>query len=269
MGAAARRALPPTAWSAAKAQAVATLTASPYAAAKIAQSEAFIDPERFAADLSVELESGPAFRFGPLEITGLSRYPESLVRNFSTVHAGEPYDDRELAALRPPAERVRLLRERAGGDRSRSRARRRRDGQGRRDRGAAEAARRRARLLDRREFRANASYRDVNVDGRGLQMLPRDASRRSCSRRRCASRSRRTTRMDRHVERGRGAHRHRGPHHAHGRGRHALAHGRGAQRTRALRDVLPGRAAARGRPAGPGRTRSTSKSSAIGGAPTT
>src|SRR5215471_435808 len=87
------------AWTAAKEAALATLTASPYAAAKITHSEAYIDPANYSAALALDLASGPAFRFGALEITGLSRYPESLVRNFSTIERGAPYEESELVRL--------------------------------------------------------------------------------------------------------------------------------------------------------------------------
>ena len=54
-----------SAWTAAKDQALATLDASPYAAAKIAHSEAFIDPAHYSGD--ADASSSPAarpFRFG-------------------------------------------------------------------------------------------------------------------------------------------------------------------------------------------------------------
>jgi translocation and assembly module TamA len=83
-------------WSAAKAGALATLAAAPYPAARITGSDATIDPERRSGDLSVEIDSGPAFRFGRLEISGLVRYPPSLAQNFSTIEPGTPYSQREL-----------------------------------------------------------------------------------------------------------------------------------------------------------------------------
>jgi translocation and assembly module TamA len=52
-----------SAWSAAKSRAVSTLTASPYASAKLEKSEASIDPEQRSANLAVELTSGPPFTF--------------------------------------------------------------------------------------------------------------------------------------------------------------------------------------------------------------
>ena len=59
------------AWTLAKERALNTLAGSPYAAARMTRSEAMIDPERASADLVVELASGPAFRFGQFEISGL------------------------------------------------------------------------------------------------------------------------------------------------------------------------------------------------------
>jgi len=88
-----------SAWTTAKARALATLRASPYAAATIANSEALIDPDARTADLSLEVASGPAFRFGDLDIQGLDRYPPSLVRNYSAFQRGDPYTEAALNQL--------------------------------------------------------------------------------------------------------------------------------------------------------------------------
>ena len=72
------------AWIDAKDQAVNTLAANAFAAARLAASEAAIDPDANAAELAVTLDSGPVFRVGDLEIQGLSRYSEELVRNYRT-----------------------------------------------------------------------------------------------------------------------------------------------------------------------------------------
>ncbi len=85
-----------TAWSTAKERALATLRASPYAAARIARSRADIDPDERAAKLSLELDSGPAFRFGDIEVEGLSKYTQSMVRNYSLIERGEPYNETAL-----------------------------------------------------------------------------------------------------------------------------------------------------------------------------
>lgn len=83
-------------WTSAKQRAVTTLAASPYAAAKLARSEALVNPPEHAADLSVTLDSGPAFTIGSIEIQGLSRYSAEMVRNFSNVAPGELYSGESL-----------------------------------------------------------------------------------------------------------------------------------------------------------------------------
>ncbi|MGE3376533.1 MAG: autotransporter assembly complex family protein [Vicinamibacteria bacterium] len=83
-------------WEDAKLRAVAELSAWRYAAARVASSEARIDPATREARLSVTLESGPAFRFGEVRVSGTSRYDPALVENMSPVRAGEDY---ERAAL--------------------------------------------------------------------------------------------------------------------------------------------------------------------------
>jgi translocation and assembly module TamA len=78
-------------WAAAKAAAVQTLAASRYAAAKLVSSEADIDPETRSAHLRVSIDSGPPFRFGALEISGLEKYSDTTVRNLVTFAAGDSY----------------------------------------------------------------------------------------------------------------------------------------------------------------------------------
>ncbi len=236
------------AWSAAKDQAVATLTATPYAAAKIVQQRSAHrsralrrGPGRRARERSrVPLRTARDHRLVPLPRLARPQLQHGA-RGRSLRRAGAP-------ALRPPAERIGLFRERAGVDRSGRRARRRRDSQGRRDRGAGEAPRRRPRLLDRRRVprqrvvprRQPRRPRDADA-GRGPARV--EAAIGVGALHATAERSA----VDRHLDRGRRAHRHRGAHHAHGGRRHPLAHGRGAQRARAVRDVLFGRAATRRR----------------------
>jgi translocation and assembly module TamA len=83
-------------WTAAKAAAVQTLAASRYAAAKLVASEADIDPETRAAHLRVAIDSGPPFRFGALEISGLEKYSETTVRNLVTFATGDSYSAETL-----------------------------------------------------------------------------------------------------------------------------------------------------------------------------
>jgi translocation and assembly module TamA len=83
-------------WLAAKAAAVQTLAASRYAAAKLIRSEADIDPETHAAHLRLTIDSGPPFRFGALEISGLEKYADTTVRNLATFAAGDWYSTEAL-----------------------------------------------------------------------------------------------------------------------------------------------------------------------------
>ncbi len=83
-------------WDAAKRAAVNGLSRWRYAAARIAASEARVDPERRAAQLSVELDSGPPFRFGSVQVSGTERYAPALVENLSPVRPGDDYDHAEL-----------------------------------------------------------------------------------------------------------------------------------------------------------------------------
>jgi translocation and assembly module TamA len=85
-----------SAWDAAKRRAVATIAASPYAAARLERSEARIDPDAHSAALDVEIASGEPYRFGRLDVRGLSRHPLSVVRNFSTLATGDRYSEAEL-----------------------------------------------------------------------------------------------------------------------------------------------------------------------------
>ena len=80
-------------WNAAKDDAVRRMRRSPYAAARITASEALVDPARARADLSIAIDSGPPFRFGPISVQGTRRLAPSLVENFATIARGEPYDE--------------------------------------------------------------------------------------------------------------------------------------------------------------------------------
>ncbi len=159
------------AWAAAKASALAALTASPYAAARIEKSEALIEPEQHAANLTVEFATGPEFRFGAIEISGLSRYAPSLVRNYSTFAAGEPYSE---AAL------VRYIRRlNASGYFASVQAAIDPDAAHPEDAtvkvAVIEAPTKRIEggvgYSTDVKFRADATYRDVDIDGQGLQLL--------------------------------------------------------------------------------------------------
>ena len=85
-----------TDWAAAKSAAVSALASDRYAAARLTDSEASIDPDMRTAALSINIESGPPFRFGALEISGLVKYGEDKVRNLLTFAPGEPFTQAAL-----------------------------------------------------------------------------------------------------------------------------------------------------------------------------
>ena len=83
-------------WETAKGRALATLRAGPYAAATIVRSRADIDPVARTAALSLELDSGAEFHFGDFEISGLERYTPGMVKNYSSIRRGDPYSESAL-----------------------------------------------------------------------------------------------------------------------------------------------------------------------------
>jgi len=157
-------------WTAAKQVAVATLAASPYAAAKLTASEAKVDPEAHSADLSVSIDSGPPFTIGSIDIQGLKKYTPELVRNFANVHPGDlygqqPLDDyvrRLLASGYFASVQVAIDPDVAQADDAKVTL------------SVIEAPAKRlefgAGYSTDTEFRASISYSDVNVDDHALQM---------------------------------------------------------------------------------------------------
>lgn len=64
--------------------------------AKLTYSQADIDPVTHHAQLTVRIDSGPRIRFGDIEIKGLQRYPENVVRGMADFKKGEGYDTASL-----------------------------------------------------------------------------------------------------------------------------------------------------------------------------
>ena len=83
-------------WVEAKAEALRTMRRGPYAAARISDSEARVEPDTQSAALRVEIDSGPPFRIGDVAVRGVQRYRADLVRNFSTLKRGAPYSQAAL-----------------------------------------------------------------------------------------------------------------------------------------------------------------------------
>ena len=83
-------------WEAAKLALLRPLVAGAYPAARIAASEARIDPAAQSADLTLTVDSGPAFFYGQPVISGSQRYPESIVRNLNPTKPGKPTRQQDL-----------------------------------------------------------------------------------------------------------------------------------------------------------------------------
>ena len=80
------------AWDTAKRDALAQLRNGRYAAARIASSEARIDPATHTAVLRVVFDSGPVFHVGEVRVDGLKRYRAEVVANLNPLKRGEVYD---------------------------------------------------------------------------------------------------------------------------------------------------------------------------------
>lgn len=87
------------AWDEAKNDLLKSLLVRDYPAAAITQSEARIDPATNSAALAVEIDSGPAFTFGELQISGLQRYASRIVTDLNPIAPGEPYSQEKLNEL--------------------------------------------------------------------------------------------------------------------------------------------------------------------------
>ncbi len=83
-------------WDVAKVAVLRPLLTIRYPAAHLAASEARINPAAQAADLTVTVDSGPAFFYGEPVISGSQRYPESIIRNLSPLKPGQPYRQQDL-----------------------------------------------------------------------------------------------------------------------------------------------------------------------------
>jgi translocation and assembly module TamA len=86
-------------WEAAKRAAVFELARELYAAASIVASEARVDPEQQTATLRMELDSGPPFRFGAVQVSGTRRYSPAIVENLYGIRPGDEYDATRLAVF--------------------------------------------------------------------------------------------------------------------------------------------------------------------------
>ncbi|MBB3000868.1 translocation and assembly module TamA [Paraburkholderia tropica] len=86
-------------WDDAKNASLRALQARRYLGAKIARSEARVDPLKHDAQLAVTFDSGPTFTMGALDVSGPRRYPEKIVTDVNPLSPGEIYDVNRVTEL--------------------------------------------------------------------------------------------------------------------------------------------------------------------------
>ncbi|MDR1855020.1 MAG: BamA/TamA family outer membrane protein [Azoarcus sp.] len=83
-------------WDDAKNALLDALRGERYPAAKLTTTRADIDSDAAAARLTVAIDSGPAFRLGKLEVSGLETLPVDFVARFNTLNEGDYYKRGDL-----------------------------------------------------------------------------------------------------------------------------------------------------------------------------
>lgn len=92
-------------WDHAKDEALIALQSYNYFGATLSQSQARIEPDDLAADLTARYASGPAYRLGELEVEGVRRYPVQIVHNVNPLYVGEQYRVERLLELQRAIQR--------------------------------------------------------------------------------------------------------------------------------------------------------------------
>lgn len=88
------------AWDDAKQGLLRELLAVDHAGARLLSSRAEVDVEAARVDLQLVYAAGPRYRYGEIRITGLRRYPVSLVERYSArLRPGAPYRQEDLLAV--------------------------------------------------------------------------------------------------------------------------------------------------------------------------
>jgi len=87
------------AWDDAKSELLKALLVRDYPAAAITNSEAKIEPLTASATLVIDVDSGPAFTFGELQIEGLQRYESRMVTDLNPIKPGDRYSQEKLNEL--------------------------------------------------------------------------------------------------------------------------------------------------------------------------
>jgi len=84
-------------WNAGKDGLVRALLDERYPLAQVAESEARVDPDARSVALKVVIDSGPSVTLGTLRVSGLERYPASIVSDLNRIAPGTPYSQKKLS----------------------------------------------------------------------------------------------------------------------------------------------------------------------------
>ena len=78
-------------WEQSKRALVDALRQQGYLRAQVVESRAGIDVENTTAAVAVVIDSGPVIGFGPIQVSGLERYPQVLIENLRPFRTGDRY----------------------------------------------------------------------------------------------------------------------------------------------------------------------------------
>lgn len=84
------------AWASAKSATLARARAEGYPAANWTKTEAQVDASRHRVAIRLEMDSGPLFRLGEVQVEGVERYDERSVRRLATFGRSTPYSEKLL-----------------------------------------------------------------------------------------------------------------------------------------------------------------------------
>ena len=97
------------AWTSAKTGSIARVRAQGYAAANWAGTSARVDADANRVALTAELDSGPLYKLGAIQIEGLERYGADSVLRLAGFSVGTPYSEKLLVDFQERLQRVGLF----------------------------------------------------------------------------------------------------------------------------------------------------------------
>jgi translocation and assembly module TamA len=86
-------------WASAKQALLDALRDERYAAARFVSSQAEVDPDAAEVRINIVVDTGPTFRLGSLEVSGLRDLPSDFVARYNTLKEGSIYRRRDLLAF--------------------------------------------------------------------------------------------------------------------------------------------------------------------------